>query len=1155
MKKIILILTVAFLMLSTTSNAQLELWGMTSEGGEDNYGTIFKTDVNGNNYSIEHSLLKIEGMIPDYTELCEAGNGKLYGMTSMGGTNNSGVIFEYNPNTNTYTIKKNFTGGTDGKNPHGSLIQADNGKLYGMTSEGGINNYGVIFEYDLTTDICIKKIDFNGIGTGRYPQGSLMQADNGKLYGMTKEGGANNLGVIFEYDPGTGTYTKKFDFDGTNKGNYPYGNLIQADNGKIYGMTSEGGINDYGIIFEYNLAIDTCIKKIDFDGTNTGKNPYGSLMQADNGKIYGMTCMGGTNNSGVIFDYSTETGICIKKFDFNNLNTGRYPLGSLMQADNGKIYGTTKSGGTNNYGVLFEYDHVTDICIKKLDFNGTNNGSYPNGRLMQASNGKIYGTTKSGGADSYGVFFEYEPDTDTYTKKINFNGTNGSSPAGSLIQASDGKFYGMTERGGINDYGVIFEYDPATGIYTKKFDFDDSNTGSYPLGSLMQASNKKLYGMTSEGGTNYCGVLFEYDPITGTYTKKLDFDDSNTGDEPYGSLMQASNGKLYGMTKEGGTSGKGVLFEYDPVTSIYTKKIDFDGTNGYYPWGSLMQASNGKIYGTTYGGGTGGGVIFEYDPITNIYTKKFDFSANNGAFPYGSLIQANNGNLYGMANYGGTNDCGVLFEYNPETDIFTKKLDFDGTNGDSPYGSLTQASNGKLYGMTTSGGTSDKGVLFEYVPATGIYTKKLDFDGTNGSEPYRTSLIEICPAKLTSQDFTICDGDSILVNGKYLYSAGTYYDTLSTCCGSDSVVVTDLTVNPVYNITETAEICDGNIYTWEGSDYTISGTYAETYATVNGCDSIRELVLTVNPVYNETDAAEICEGDSYTFGTQTLTTAGEHVETFESVSGCDSIVTLTLTVNPAYNETDVVEICEGSSYTFGTQTLTEEGEYVEIFESVSGCDSLVTLTLTVNPVYNITETAEICNGNVYTWEGSNYTEAGEYIETLETVSGCDSVVTLTLTIFTVDASVTVNQSTLTANATGTYQWIDCSNNQAISDETNQSFTPAQTGDYAVEVTQNSCIDTSSCYNIVITSIAENNFGAKITVYPNPACGFVNIELPEFSESYRVTLIDMLGRVLLEDDLTGTSKQINLSTYTNGLYVLTVYDVQNKILKSFKIIKK
>ena len=262
--------------------------------------------------------------------------------------------------------------------------------------------------------------------------------------------------------------------------------------------------------------------------------------------------------------------------------------------------------------------------------------------------------------------------------------------------------------------------------------------------------------------------------------------------------------------------------------------------------------------------------------------------------------------------------------------------------------------------------------------------------------------------------------------------------------------------------------------------------------------------------------------------------------------------------NLVYNETDAAEICEGSSYTFGTQTLTEEGEYVEIFETALGCDSLVTLTLTVNPVYNITETVEICNGDVYTWEGNDYSTAGTHTITLTTVNGCDSIRKLTLTVFTVDTSVTVNQSTLTANATGKYQWVDCSNNQAISGETNQSFTPAQTGDYSVEITQNSCVDTSSCYNIVITSIAENDFGANITVYPNPASGFITVEIPELSESYRVTLIDMLGRVLLEDNLTGTSKRIDLAAYANGVYFLTVEQTQgiaSQHLKSFKIIKK
>ena len=147
--------------------------------------------------------------------------------------------------------------------------------------------------------------------------------------------------------------------------------------------------------------------------------------------------------------------------------------------------------------------------------------------------------------------------------------------------------------------------------------------GYHPLGSLIQASDGKLYGMTSEGSSNV-GCYLSFDPSSATYTKLEDFDNTN-GSQPDGSLIQASDGKLYGMTFYGGTSNVGVIFSFDPSSSIYTKLKDFDNTNGGSPLGSLMQASDGKFYGMTTGGGSNGeGVIFSFDPSAT-YTKAEGF--------------------------------------------------------------------------------------------------------------------------------------------------------------------------------------------------------------------------------------------------------------------------------------------------------------------------------------------------------------------------------------------------------------------------------------------------------------------------------------------------------------------------------------------------
>src|SRR5690606_16940896 len=161
-------------------------------------------------------------------------------------------------------------------------------------------------------------------------------------------------------------------------------------------------------------------------------------------------------------------------------------------------------------------------------------------------------------------------------------------------------------------------------------------------------------------------------------------------------------------------------------------------------------------------------------------------------------------------------------------------------------------------------------------------------------------------------------------------------------------------IHEVYNEVATATICDGNTYIFGTQSLTIGGQYTEVFQSAAGCDSTVELTLTVNSVINAFAADTICEGESYVFGTQTLTIGGVYNETFQPSVGCDSIVELTLTVNRIYNATEIDTICEGESYTFGTQTLTTGGVFTEIFQSVLGCDSIVELTLTVNPIYNTT---------------------------------------------------------------------------------------------------------------------------------------------------------------------------------------------------------
>jgi uncharacterized repeat protein (TIGR03803 family) len=646
---------------------------------------------------------------------------QFWGMTELGGSDNIGAIFNASSSGNNFNKRYQFEYKNPGTSPGYSEPAEYNGKFYGITSQGGLNDAGVIFEWNPATNAYTKKIDFSETN-GKSPYGSLT-LNNGKFYGMTNAGGNSNDGVIFEWNPATNIYIKKFDFN-ASAGKEPYGSLTICED-KFYGMTYSGGINNAGVIFQWDPVTNIYTKKIDFSFIN-GKNPYGDLTY-NGGKLYGMTNAGGINGSGVIFEWDPVSNQYVKKIDLS-ATIGSRPQGSLIF--NGvKFYGMTSEGGSNNVGVIFEWDPVPNLYTKRIDLNDTD-GSQPLGNLIE-KNGKFYGMTNSGGINSgYGVIFEWNPVTNVYTKKIDLSYENGTWPMGSLVRGGAGKFYGMTSHGGNEDAGVIFEWDPANNIYTKKIGLKDFSDGRYPRGNLT-LSYGKYYGITSTGGSYNGGVIFEFDPATNVYTKKVDLNGAN-GSFPTNSLI-AIDGKLYGIASDGGTNNAGVIFVWDPASNVFTKKIDLNDSDGSHPLGKLT-FSEGMFYGMTNTGGSDNrGVIFEWNPVSNIYTKKIDLTTAGGFYPFGSLMLYN-GKFYGMTSDGGINNAGVIFEWDPASNVYTKKIDLSSDGGSRPDGNLT-FNGGKFYGLTSEGGSNNAGVIFEWDPASNVYTKRIDMNPADGSMP------------------------------------------------------------------------------------------------------------------------------------------------------------------------------------------------------------------------------------------------------------------------------------------------------------------------------------------------------------------------------------------------------------------------------------
>lgn len=387
----------------------------------------------------------------------------------------------------------------------------------------------------------------------------------------------------------------------------------------------------------------------------------------------------------------------------------------------------------------------------------------------------------------------------------------------------------------------------------------------------------------------------------------------------------------------------------------------------------------------------------------------------------------------------------------------------------------------------------------------------------------------------------ICPGASYLFDRQVLTVAGTYYDTLQTAGGCDSIVTLVLNVLPRPTGNIMASICSHGSYQFGTRTLTAPGTYTATFTSQSGCDSVVTLTLVANnSVSHSSFNQSICAGNSYQFGNQTLTVAGTYYDTLQTAAGCDSIVTLVLSTLPVANSNISAAICSNDSYQFGGQTLTTAGTYTDTLQAFNGCDSIVTLTLTVNSSASHSFTESICPGDSYNFNGQLLSTAGSYIDTLAAANGCDSVVTLQLQVAAINDSIYVNDSVCgVVQANATYQWVDCGTNQPINGANSQTFTASQNGTYQCIVTKDGCSDTTAC--VTVTTVGINEIPTYyINLSPNPTFGTVEIR-QNYPYPVHIKITDMLGRIVKEQDLQTQVTHIDISEFAAGIYQLSVWN--------------
>jgi len=374
-------------------------------------------------------------------------------------------------------------------------------------------------------------------------------------------------------------------------------------------------------------ALGQVVTKIADLGGTLGSEPYTmTLVQGTDGNLYG------TNSDlpgpgGTVFKVTTSgTATLLYQFCSQpNCADGSLPVSGVMLATDGNFYGVADAGGANGYGTVFKITPsgiLTTIYSFCMQY-GCADGRSPWGGLMQASDGKLYGTAQVGGSGGDGTIFRIEP-TGLLANIYNFSGFDGAVPFAALTEGLDGELYGTTQRAEsqfLNFWGNVFKT-TRKGVLTDLVTFDSDGPDAYPSAPLVQGPDRIFYG-TAWGGNTGTGAIFS---ITGegVFTNLYIFcqqEGCPDGGSP-GPLTLGTDGNWYGTTVNGGNppchTYCGTIFRFSAktkkLTTLYTFCEESGCPDGDVPYGGLFQATNGKFYGTTtYGGTKNGGTVFTLD--------------------------------------------------------------------------------------------------------------------------------------------------------------------------------------------------------------------------------------------------------------------------------------------------------------------------------------------------------------------------------------------------------------------------------------------------------------------------------------------------------------------------------------------------------------
>ena len=869
---------------------------------------------------------------------------------------------------------------------------------------------------------------------------------------------------VVDFDPGTGVssldagvggdvFVVKYDVNGVFQWAFGFGQNVIDDEGTGIEIGSDGSIYLTGFfsgsvdfdpgagtttLITDNFSIDLFVAKYDQDGNyiwafNVGgpnEDATTSLTLDDFGHVY----VAGRYNSTVDFDPSVGSALLVS------------------------------AGATD------------DMFVAKYDINGNYKWAIGAG---------------SGSADDLSKAIDTDLDGNVYVTG-EFRFTADFDPSGGVAN--------LTYAG--TDDVFVAKYD-SLGVYVWAYAIGNSNSDKVFGLSIDSLSNIYLTGTFL--GTIDIDLLGGVSNLTSAgsdmYITKFDSDANYIWANSIGSSSQAIIG--YGLTIDDSNN----VF----VGGNFTGTIDFDPSAGVY---------------TETGLGSFDVFLAKYDELGNFVWAG---ALGNGGLDEGFAITTD-------INYhvllGGSFSATVDFNPSANTDNYTSLGLGDGfvtkwnqcTEPDIPTitSSVNNICSGASVGLSITLGNLNNATDWEWYTSscgtnsigTGVnitVTPTQDTDyyvrGEGGCIVASTCAnisLTILPAYNLSVSASICDGSNFTFpDGSVSALATVQTSNLNSVYGCDSMIVTTLTVNNIYNISTTAILCDGGIYTFpDGNTSSVDATNTSSLICITGCDSVIITSLTVMPIYSSSATAVICDNETYTFPDgSTGSTSGIQSSTLQSIAGCDSVIATDLTVNATYLEQVSASICEGETYTFPDGSLGVSSEIqASTYVAVNGCDSIIEtdLTVLILPIVNI---------------GSDTLVCGDSLQ--------------------LDGGVGMNS----------YSWSNGDTVQFTMVYVDGTYNVNVVGSNGCQNTDQIIVDFDAC-----NSIVEHTSNAMI-IYPNPTQGVVYIN---DENDYIVSIYNTIGKLIIEGHITAR-EPFDLNLVPAGLYILKATDV-NQNFFIYKILK-